>query len=367
MSLERLCRSGKASFVLGGQFGSEGKGSCVAYMATHLRDRHSEFDIITTNNGPQSGHTSTHDGVTKVLFHLPTVALYAREGNQPLTYLNGGSIINPRMLLQELEDNPAVTRNFAIHPNAAIVTQDCIDAEMRDDSAQTKIASTRKGVGEALSRKVLRSGVIAKDVPELSQWVQRIDLNEHMARGASVLVEIPQGHSLSIDSQFYPHTTSRNCTVSQAMADAGIHPQFYHASMLVLRTYPIRVGNIEKEFTDAAGSGIQTLGRSGDCYFDQSELTWTQLGQKPETTTVTKRQRRVFSFSEQQAAEAIASTRPSVLYLTFCDYLPDIGAVRDMVSKLRRICDVIGLPSPEILTQWGPSTSDVIIAEDLWA
>lgn len=363
--LNNFRKPGKASFILGGQWGSEGKGACAAFTAINCPG----FDIVTCNAGAQAGHTSTHDGVTKVVFHLPTYSLY-----QPvLTYLNAGSIIDPVGLLCELEDNPQVPRNgFAIHPNAAIITQSCRDAEMQDDSAQTKIASTRKGVGEALSRKVLRSGATAgsdfekfwygPDIHKLRQYVRRVDLNECMSMAReSVLVEVPQGHSLSLDGPFYPHTTSRNCTVMQAMSDAGIHPEFYHTSMMVIRTFPIRVGNVSAN--DPAPLRSRTIYSSGGHFPDQRETSWAELGVAAEITTVTKRVRRVFTFSQQQVAEAIAQTRPSVIYLTFCDYHQDREKVRYLVSVLRTMAG----PDVEILTQWGPTTADVIPAEELWA
>lgn len=364
--LEHFLKRGKASFLLGGQFGSEGKGSAAAFTAVHLCERGESFDIVTAGNGAQSGHVSVHGGKSLTLFHLPTSSAYPSKF-QPLTYLNGGAVIDPIVLLQELEQVPHVANNFAIHPNAAVITQDCRDAEGRDDSAQTKIASTRKGVGEALSRKILRSGMVAKDHPVLSRWVRRVDLNDQMQRGASVLVEIPQGHSLSIDGPFYPHTTSRNCTVGQAMADAGIHPHFYHQSMLVIRTYPIRVGDV----TIDDGTGLDSNERrysSGGHFPDQHEISWQDLGVKAEVTTVTKRVRRVFTFSEQQVAEALASTRPGVIYLTFADYLPNRDAVRELVDCIRAMARKIGSlrhDGPEILTQWGPTTADVVRAEDI--
>lgn len=387
--LEHFKKQGKASFMLGGQWGSEGKGAAAAFVATHLAERREAFDIVTTNAGAQAGHTSTHNGVTKVVFHLPTAALYPVGFTVPgpVTYLNAGSIIDPVGLLRELDENHQILRHgamfFAIHPNAAVITEDCRAAEMRDDSAQTRIASTRKGVGEALSRKVLRSGMIAKDHPVLSRWVRRIDLNDMMQRGASVLVEVPQGHSLSLDGPFYPHVTSRNCTVGQAMSDAGVHPHFYHASMMVIRTFPIRVGNIPATHSKREIGEIHT---SGPHFLDQREISWTDLGVKAEVTTVTKRVRRVFTFSEQQVAEAIAQTRPSVIYLTFCDYLPAMATefnpergpddnttgkrltARLVVDRLREMCNRVGSvrhDGPEILTQWGPTTADVIRAEDL--
>lgn len=376
--LEHFLKRGKASVVIGGQWGSEGKGAACAFVATHLRERGESFDIVTANNGAQSGHVSIHEGKSLTLFHLPSTSAYPLPAFQPLTYLNGGAVIDPTVLLQELRQVPHVERKFAIHPNAAVITEECRAAEMRDDSAQTKIASTRKGVGEALSRKVLRSSMVAKDHPVLSRWVQRLDLNDMMQRGVSVLVEVPQGHSLSIDGPFYPHTTSRNCTVGQAMADAGIHPHFYHQSMMVIRTFPIRVGNINRATIDEIeqDSGLAhmpydppvQLGHSGPHFSDQHEISWNDLGANAEITTVTKRVRRVFTFSEQQVAEAIASTRPGVVYITFMDYLPNRELARTVVDRVRKLCKSVGSlrhDGPEILTQWGPTTADVIPAEEL--
>lgn len=354
--LDQFAQPGKASFIVGGQWGSEAKGAAAAYLAKWHNDNNwnvpnlRTFDIATTNAGAQAGHTSTHDGRTKVVFHLPTYSLY----RPCFTYLNAGSVIDPDILLRELDENPEVLRNgFAIHPNAAVITPECREAEGRDDSAQTKIASTRKGVGEALARKVLRSGQIARQHPALSSLVKAHDLNGALWSGASVLVEVPQGIHLSVDSPFWPHTTSRNCTVMQAMSDAGIHPSYYGKSMLVLRTFPIRVGNILRpDFDDKTRTG--SLGFSGGCFPDQQEISWEQLGVKPEITTVTKRVRRVFTFSREQAMQSIALTRPDLIFLSFCDYCGGGNPVEKYIDWLRR-----QVPQAEILTGWGPATSDV--------
>lgn len=358
--LENFRQPGKASFILGGQWGSEGKGGSAALVAQVLARRGETFDIYTTNAGAQAGHTSLHMGHKRVVFHLPTAPLIAAHeplsgnGNcsQPFSiYLNAGSIIDPVVLEQELRD---VAQNadfdikrFKIHPNAAVIEQQDRDAEGAADSAQTKIASTRKGVGNAQARKILRSAKLAKDHLYLKHFIGIRDLNEDMARGLSVLVEIPQGIGLSLNGPFYPHVTSRDCSIMQAMNDAGIHPHYYGKTMLVLRTFPIRVGNVGEN-------------SSGRAYADQWETSWDALGVPPEITTVTKRVRRVFEFSVTQAEHAIRVTRPDVIHLTFCDYptaFPDLLTV-----DLLRICQRVGIPVPQFVYQWGPSTDDASIS-----
>lgn len=354
---------GKISFILGAQFGSEGKGAAAAWVASkHVKDR----TMATTNAGCQSGHTSIHNGLKHVLFHLPTSAAVWNDMGYPVpVYLNAGSIIDPDVLRQELEKTRLDLERFHIHPNAAVITQECRDAEGRADSAQTRIASTRKGVGEALARKVLRSGQIARDHPYLKQFVRRIDLNDRLRNGYAVLVEVPQGFSLGIDQPFYPHTTSRNCTVMQAMSDAGVHPEFYGQSMLVVRTYPIRVGNIYQgdRISDDNPLSLDPernqVGWSGGAYPGQRETSWEALGQTAEITTVTKRVRRVFEFSRQQLQDAMAAARPTVVFMAFCDYLKTNAEQDRLIRIIHEAAHAAGLPRPPgIVYAYGPTTVD---------
>ena len=348
-------RGGYVSTIIGGQWGSEAKGSAAAWTASELAKEGRRFDIVTTNAGAQAGHTSVHSGVKRVVFHLPTASLITREYTKDygLIYLNAGSIIDPEGLLREIEENNLDTsaHAFAIHPNAAIITQECRDAENEVDSSQTKTASTRKGVGQALARKVLRSGLTAKDHPNLQKLVRCVDLNNALNNGSSVLMEVPQGVSLSLNhSSFYPYTTSRDCTVMSGLSDAGIHPVCLGKTMVVLRTFPIRVGNIVEDG--------KVLGTSGDHYPDQEETSWEALGVEAEITTVTKRVRRVFTFSKQQIVNTFALCRPDVVMLTFCNYV-ERGKLDGIIGKIREAADKANLKVPDILLEWGPTTNDI--------
>lgn len=362
MTVNDMLRPGRVSFILGGQFGSEGKGAAAAYLTAKLAETGNMFDIVTTNAGSQSGHTSVHNETKRVQFHMPTASVVAHDmfargelplNRLPITYLNAGAIIDPDVLMREIETLPNLPGRLFIHPNAAIITPECKEAEGNNDSAQTKIASTRKGVGEALSRKVLRSGLIARDYKPFRQanLIRRMDLGIHLSSGRSVLAEVPQGFSLGIDQPFFPHCTSRNCTVSQAISDAGIHPSFCGPSMLVLRTFPIRVGNIVE--------GDEQLGQSGDGYLDQAETSWDALGVQAEITTVTKRVRRVFTFSNEQLREAVSAARPEFVFLAFCDYEAPARVLwlRDLIE---RASISIGMKPPQIVYGYGPSTADVV-------
>lgn len=346
-----LCMPGKASFIVGGQWGSEAKGCAAAWLAHECAKREYNPGFVTTNAGVQSGHTSIHKGKRRVSFHLPTAPfVFLDEGLIPPTvYLNGGSVIDPSVFLKEVKDFPA---EVFIHPNASVIDQGCIEAENETTSSQTKIASTRKGVGEAISRKVRRAASLARDCDKLKPFVKRMDLNYFLNNGESIWIEIPQGVSLSIDTDFYPYTTSRNCTSAQALSDAAIHPSFYGSSLVVLRTFPIRVGNISDD------SGVE-LGNSGSCYPDQKEISWEGLGVEAEITTVTKRIRRVFTFSKQQLRDTFVLCRPDVVFLTFCNYIKEQAYLDEIESAIYSVSKELGFPPPRVVYEFGPSTTEV--------
>lgn len=343
--MDGFCAAGRADCVLGGQYGSEGKGAAVAFLAKNMYGSINKrrYNIVTTNASSQAGHTAKHNGNTYVTRHLPTAPLIVPGS---MVYLNAGCAIDPDVFEQEMKDYDYLDQcgEFYIHPNAAVITGDCIAAEGRPDSAQTRISSTRKGVGEAIARKVLRSGMVARDHPLLKRYVTRLDLNAQLQRGQSLLIEIPQGFGLSLNGRFYPYCTSRDCSVMQSLSDAGVHPHHLGRTLLVLRTYPIRVGNIEGH-------------SSGTCYPDQHETNWRSLGITPEITTVTKRVRRVFTWSQAQVAEAITASRPNAVYLSHVDYVDDL---QPFITSIQLAAQGARLTEPQLYYSKGATTDDVI-------
>lgn len=342
---------GKASFLYDGQFGSTGKGLAGAWVGEH-----NNIDWCTTNASANAGHTSIIDGKSFVLFHIPSSWLTARDNNYCRIYINKGAIIDLDVLIKEVEELGINYDQIFVDPNAAVILPEDKEDEQGKYSSQTKIGSTQKGVGVALARKVERRG------PNLGQHVANIrkkvpfqlkpvSLNREMSEGRSVMCEVPQGFSLSLSaSGFYPYTTSRDCTLQQGMSDAGIHPRFFHKSMAVIRTYPIRVGNIEKD-------GRQ-LGFSGRGYPDQHELTWESLGQTPEVTTVTKRVRRVFTFSKMQYEAMAQYSRPDVVFLNFMNYMSSKAKGEALVNDIMEINRRLGL-NPMMYFGYSPSSDDI--------
>jgi hypothetical protein len=107
------------------------------------------------------------------------------------------------------------------------------------------------------------------------------------------------------------------------------------------------VGNIVNE------DGI-VIGDSGPCYQDQHETTFEALGVEPELTTVTKRVRRIFTWSKNQYQLACSINRPTCTMLTFCDYITDDAYLLDILDHATSI----GFPITHI--SFGGDVMDVV-------
>jgi adenylosuccinate synthase len=342
---------GKASVLVGGQFGSEGKGLAAAWLAVHGP----AVDIATTNAGAQAGHTTRfRDGRGFVCFHLPTTGVIQKGNCQ--SYINAGSIIDQTSLRHEIEATGV--DKVVIHPRAALILDEHRNEERAAASSTSKIASTQKGVGAAISGKVMRRGALAELLREVvpAYEVRAINLNDAMRLGgASVVAEVPQGTDLSLNHGLaYPYTTSRDCWVGSGISDAGIHPWFVGPVCMVVRTFPIRVGHLYNEHGEL-------LGESGPFYSDSRELSWNNHfpGIEPERTTVTKRVRRIASWSNEQYAHAIRLNRPTVVFLNFCNYLERETDLFLLRQKMRRAEVDAGLPLPKHVFGFGPCVEDV--------
>lgn len=339
--------SGSGAFaIVDGQYGSTGKGLLASVLAEVTQM--DPVGCTTSNAGPNSGHTFYYGDEKIVLRQLPSYAVWlARSGQYVHVHLNAGAIIIPRLLIEEISKY-MVGCTVTIDPAAAVVTE---DSAAQEQSLVDRLGSTGKGTGAALAAKVMRkTGSVMGDVYDQYAWPKGTHLSKQSMNSAfaldaeRVLVEVSQGFSLSLnEGGFFPYCTSRDCTVSAAMSDAGIHPLYYRDCAMVVRTYPIRVA-----------------GNSGGCYSDQQELTWEQVGQIPELTTVTMKERRVFSWSREQYIAALKANRPSIVMANFMNYLPKgMGHKGWVETNIIRPYKAIFGKDPIVLLGYGPKNSDV--------
>ena len=358
-----MLEQGRLNITLDGQFGSTGKGLLNAYIALTAPRKP---DICISNAAPNAGHTYVDPatGQKRTTFHLPISGVLCPDS---LIYLCAGSIIDPDLLAREIVDFAIDPARIIIHPRAAIVLPEHAEREQDSTSGTTALASTRKGVGAALADKIARTHGLRTAAQYYANTkhsfsIRVLDLDHDLSRGATALMEVPQGFSLSINHGLsYPHCTSRDLTVAAALNDAGVHPKHLGHVTVALRTYPIRVGNI----MDDQG---QEIGHSGPFYHDSSEVNWDELGVSPERTTVTKRIRRIATFSQHQYADMLRQLRPDTVLLNFCNYLrseEETLALLTAMAATEKNCGVM----PTRLYGLGAACGDIHAIDDarqLW-
>ncbi len=341
--MNEILKRKKVAVLVGGQWGSEGKGAIAGWLALGGIEN-APFDFAATNAGAQAGHTTTFaDGRKMVCHHLPTTAVIQRIP----AYLTAGSVIDVDTLLKEIDRLKFPTDLVRIHPNAAVISYEDVMEEQDASSPQTRISSTQRGVGAALARKIRRGAEVAKNCPALMGMISSPDvLFDTLRCGALGMLEVPQGFGLGLNhGGHYPHCTSRDCYVTSAMADAGLHPSYLGTVIMVVRAFPIRVGNILGGF-------------SGPPMPDNKEITFEELGQPPEYTTTTGRQRRIFTFSFEQYRRALIYNRPDIVVLTFCNYFKSADEFTSLRGNMRQVENELGI-HPQIFYEYGPTVKDV--------
>ena len=216
--------------VIGMQYGDEGKGKIANQMAAS-----GEYDyVIRFNGGGNAGHTIYLNG-EKIVTHLvPCGILHGIP-----SVIGNGCVINTQKLFDELEYLKGFgfdTSILKIAENAHIITQEHID----EDSKDTKIGTTRTGNGPCYKDKVGRTGLRAKDVPELEPYL--IDMYSLIhSSPKKFLAEGAQGYWLDVDFGDYPYVTSSNTGVG-AVLNNGFNFRQVRNVVGVIKCYSTYVG-----------------------------------------------------------------------------------------------------------------------------
>lgn len=296
---------GYVDVVVGGQYGSEGKGQIVDYLSR-------EYDLLIRVGGPNAGHSVFREMSPYVYHHLPSGTLTSSAQ----LLIGPGSVLRVPTLLQEIEECNVQPGRLTIDGGAMTISDEDIAAEKR---LVATIGSTGQGVGAAASRRIMGRGesvILAKDVPELRKYVgsAQVVLQTTFSRGGRALLEGTQGTGLSLYHGSYPHVTSRDTSVVGCLSEAGIPTSRVRRIVMVCRTYPIRV---ESPSTGDSGpmreiTYEELARRSG---IDEAELRGA------EKTSTTHRQRRLGEFEWDQLQRAAGLNAPTDLAITFADYI----------------------------------------------
>ncbi len=293
--------------IVGGQFGSEGKGHIASYLSR-------EYDVLVRVGGPNAGHKVYLEDGPYVHHQLPSGTL--RNSTAKLV-IAPGTVLNPELLLKEVMECKVDRERLSIDPQAMIIRPKDQKTEV---GLTQRISSTGQGVGAATARRILDRGKevhLARDTKDLLPFVRDTweVLEQSYKRGARVLVEGTQGTGLSLYHGIYPFVTSRDTTVAGCLSEAGISPSRVRKIIVVCRAYPIRVQNPEG-------------GTSGPL---SQEITWEEISKRSkiplsklkmsERTSTTNRERRVGEFDWTLLRKTSALNGPTDIALTFTDYL----------------------------------------------
>jgi adenylosuccinate synthase len=310
--------------VVGGQYGSEGKGKAAVRLMQESYRQGSPV-VSVRCGGPNAGHTvylvHSDPGSKRVLRHIPSgVAIPGAD-----LVIAAGSLIDVDLLLAEIRDIEAtgipVSDRLRIDSQAAIVSHPEIDFE-RLSGLRERIGSTCTGTGQAAMSRCARTSKLVSEDARLARYIKSGSVSKYLSwrkERSHVVIEGTQGFGLSLwNSGNYPFCTSKDTTAMAFMSDAGV-PQPANVCM-VIRTYPIRVG-----------------GNSGPL---ESEITWKQIQTKcgapiplKELTSVTKRVRRVAAFTWDIVDQAFIANAPTYIAVHGMDYVN--WEDRDVTSEAR--------------------------------
>lgn len=314
---------GRLTVVVGGQYGSEGKGAVTAHLARRLERR----DLNIRVAGPNAGHTGydLFDPEHPRKWALRQVPIGAVTSFCGLG-IAAGSEIDPEVLADEVQalDQAGydVSGRLWVHPSATMISA---NHKRQEASAHliSRVGSTGKGIGAARAARIMRVAKTFGEEGDHRDYMSSrfIDLQvtwptESLARHRDILIEGTQGYGLGLRGEHYPQTTSSDCRAVDFLSMAGISPWDSHVTdtrvWVVARVFPIRVA-----------------GNSGPL---KGETTWDHLGLPEERTTVTQKVRRVGEWDSDLVRQAVAANGgapAATIALTMLDQLfPELAGAK---------------------------------------
>lgn len=293
--------------VMGGQFGSEGKGKVSAHITLS-----EEIDIGVRCGGPNSGHSFLKkDGSRVLLRQLPTAVV--RQSTRLL--IPAGALIDLSVLRNEINLFGLDSGRVGVDRNAMIIESKDRDVETTS-GLRDRISSTLSGVGAAVARRALRREDVRLARHANEGWLKNLitdvadECNTALDHGRKVLVEGTQGFGLSLfHSEHYPKTTSRDTSAAGFLSEVGLSPLRVTEIVAVFRTFPIRV------------AGLQAGPLRDEIDWETLQLESGYPQPIHEYTTVTDKLRRVARFDWDLARWTVDRNRPTRIAVMGLDYL----------------------------------------------
>lgn len=309
----------KVDVVIGLQYGDEGKGKIVDYLAKN-------YDAIARfSGGDNAGHTIYKDTEKIVLHLIPSGILNPNIIN----IIGNGVVINPISFKQEVEmlysHGIDVKSRLIISDKAHIITplHKGWDTYNESQLGSSKIGSTLKGIGPCYTDKVSRKGLRVYDIfkpdfhllsikwnnsvglpfecPDLKEFFEackflkefqikktEILINNLLKENKKILAEGAQATGLDIDFGSYPYVTSSVTTTAGVCQGLGVAPNKIGTVYGVIKAYSTRVGNgpFKTELFDKVGEEIckkgnefgSTTGRKRRCgWLNLDEIKYNSM------------------------------------------------------------------------------------------
>ncbi|WP_181774460.1 adenylosuccinate synthase [Amycolatopsis pittospori] len=292
-----------AIVLIGAQWGDEGKGKATDLLGDRVQW------IVRYQGGNNAGHTVVlPDGQNFALHLIPSGILTPGVTN----VIGNGVVIDPGVLLDELaglEERDVDTSKLLISADAHLIMpyHVAIDKVTERYLGSRKIGTTGRGIGPCYQDKIARVGVRVQDLLDEKIFRQKVEsalefknqvlvkvynrkaldadqvadevlaagekfahriadtrlqLNQALERGETVLLEGSQGTLLDVDHGTYPFVTSSNPTSGGASAGSGIGPGKITTVLGILKAYTTRVGSgpFPTELDDESGEYLRKQG-----------------------------------------------------------------------------------------------------------
>ncbi len=384
--------------VIGAQWGDEGKGKVVDWLA-------SRADIVVRfQGGHNAGHTLVVGNETYKLSLLPSGLVRGKLG-----IIGNGVVVDPEALLAEIEK--VRTQGLSVTPDTLRIAENvplilplhpAIDRAREAARGTRLIGTTGRGIGPAYEDKVARRAIRLADLAEPETVAAKLDelllhhntllkglgaptfekqdlmdrlmalaprllpyaepvwerLDEARRAGRRILFEGAQAVMLDVDHGTYPYVTSSNTVAATAAAGSGMAPASIGFVLGIAKAYSTRVGSgpFPTELTDATG---QLLGDRG-----------------AEFGVVTGRRRRCGWFDAVLVRQAVKVGGIQGIALTKLDVLDGLPELRICTSyriggeQMRRLPGAPGAqaaarPEYETLEGWTGSTRGARSVTDL--
>jgi adenylosuccinate synthase len=292
----------KLDILLGLQWGDEGKGKVVDYLAP-------QYDIVARfQGGPNAGHTLEFDGIKHVLHQIPSGIFHKRIKN----IIGNGVVLDPVILKKEIESlrkyDLDVIENLFISKKTHLIlpSHRLLDAAYEQAKGVNKIGSTLKGIGPAYEDKIGRVGLRVGDILEpgfLEKYREHVEkhvgilkylhfefnlgdlekeffdaieliknykivdaeymINDALSSGQKVLAEGAQGSLLDVDFGSYPFVTSSNTTAAGVCSGLGVAPSRIGNVYGIFKAYCTRVGSgpFPTELNEEVGERMRNVGK----------------------------------------------------------------------------------------------------------